>query len=337
MRYFRITRSLACAFTALALISSSAESSEQAKCVQVGLANIGYKPGSADGVLGQRTKSAASRFVDQFELNLPELDNETAETWCDVIKDFARSPQAMALRDQTTTFKKVQWNGAQPSYDNDVVAFSLMAEQCGKKTYGDGRGESDCNGGRVRSQIQAPGRIRVGQNVEYYMEFFIPEDFAYEGDGRYPSLSRLLIAEWTRNKGIKNHIYEILLDNKRGVTFERETCITKDDYGKWNSFSLRIKWSKGEDGYMEARCNDRLVLERRGEQTVIPPDCASDYKLQCELKHQKPNASILWNVGPNFSGYGSDYEKLYKPTPFAPFPSEGIKLSVRNLYVGNIN
>lgn len=235
--------------------------------------------------------------------------------------------------DQTGSFRDVTWNGAKPIRKNNEIIFALQAGQCGKPTYGDGRGESDCNGGRVRSQVQARGSVKVGQTVEYRMEFFVPKSFDYRGDLYFPSGTRLLIAEWKRSKGIKNHIYEILLDASKGATFERATCIHPSEFGKWNSFSLRIKWSKGSDGFMEARCNDRLILERKGDQTVIPPDCASDYKLQCEPNRQIPGAPILWSVGPNFSGYGSDYARLGKPSPFAPFPSNGIEIRVRGLEV----
>jgi len=323
-------------FAVVVTFSSSAFAGEQARCVQSELANLGFQPGPADGVLGRRSFGAASQFQEEADIDLPELTKDSAELWCEVLREFSTSPTAMAIRDQTLAFEEVRWNGADPIYEDSVVTFALQSGQCGARTYGDGRGESDCNGGRVRSQLQSPDTVRVNSEVEYYFEFFIPDDFSYWGDQWYPSGSRLLIAEWKRTQGIKNHIYEILLDNRRGVTFERETCITSDHYGKWNSFSLRIRWSRGDDGYLEARCNDRLILERRGDQTVIPPDCDTDYKLQCEVRHQRPNANIQWAIGPNFSGYGRDYERLGKSSPFAPFPPDGIEIRVRNLYVGGI-
>lgn len=320
----------------LAMMPFSALASEASRCVQASLANLGFEPGPADGVLGRRSSGAAAQFRETTEMDFPDLTKENAQEWCDELKEFQQSPLAMSMRDQTAKFVNVKWNGVDPTIEDGTVTFFLQEGQCGAKVYPDGRGESDCNGGRLRTQIMAPRPVRVGQNVEYYMEFFVPEDFNYRMELYYPSKSRLLIAEWTRIEGIKNHIYEILVDNQRGVTFERETCILPEEFGQWHTFSLRINWSKGEDGYLEARCNDRLVLERRGDQTVVPPDCASGYKLQCDPSTQRPNASINWNVGPNFSGYGSNYAEMGRTTPFAFFPKDGIEIKVRNLYVGEI-
>ena len=319
------------------LIIQPAFASDQVKCVQTELSAKGYRPGPADGLLGRKTIGAADSFSIDAELTLPQLTNETATIWCEAIRSKTDFVRIVVRPDQTMTFKEVWLNGSDPSFDEGVVNFRLASGQCSDTLYGDGRGESDCNGGRMRSQIQAPRHVSVGSEMEYYFEFFIPDDFSYEGDWWYPSKSRLLIAEWKRIKGIKNHVYEILLDNVRGVTFEQATCITKEDYGKWSTFSLQIKWSKGKDGYLVARCNDQIILERQGEQTVVPPNCASDYKLQCHPDTQRPNADILWALGPNFSGFGSDYAEKGKPSPFAPsFPGRPIELSVRNLYVGAI-
>lgn len=309
---------------------------EAVSCVQSELSARDYRPGPVDGLMGRKTITAANMFAEDAGLDLEALSKETAGLWCDAIKGAGDVRRVISRPDQTARFRDVRWNGADPTLEDGVLTFSLMPRQCGEQTYGDGRGESDCNGGRVRSQVRSPASVNVGQEVEYYMEFFIPEDFSYYGDQWYPSRSRLLITEWKRDEGVKNHIYEMLLDNVRGATFEQATCITREDYGKWNSFSLRIKWSKGSDGYLVAKCNNEIILERRGDQTVIPPNCASDYKLQCNPNTQRPNASIQWNVGPNFSGYGRNYASIGKSSPFAPFPPQGIEIRVRNLYVGKI-
>ncbi len=241
---------------------------------------------------------------------------------------FAGTVDAKTKR---SAFRDVTWNGSAPSYSKGVHTFELKPGECGAKTYGDGRGESDCGGGRLRSQIRVKKLARVGQTLEYSFEFFVPKGFTYDGDRRYPAYSRLLIAEWNRNEGIKNHIYEVLLDSVRGVTFERKTCIKPGEFGRWNSFSMRIKWTAEYDGFIEARCNDGVIIRRANTQTVIPPDCGARYKLQCEPKLQIPGADIIWAIGPNFSGYGKNFKRLGKSSPFAPFPAGGVKLQVRNI------
>lgn len=242
-------------------------------------------------------------------------------------------PGAAGAADLRGKFRPSAWNGTKPAISKGVVTFTLQPGACGKRTYGDGRGESDCNGGRLRSQLQSRKVERVGRNVEYRMEFFVPASFSYDGDRGYPAYSRLLIAEWKRDRGIKNHMYEMLLDSIRGATFERKVCVPPARFGQWNSFRLRIRWSKGGDGYIEAYCNGRLILSRSNSQTVIPPDCAAGYKLQCDPDLQEPDGGIIWAVGPNFSGYGRDYRRLGKPSPFAPLPKAGVRIQMRNLEV----
>lgn len=254
--------------------------------------------------------------------------------FCFILSLFALVGGFAYGRDQTRAFKQVSWNGTDVAVSGGVATFRLDPEGCGAKTYGDGRGESDCNGGRRRSQLMAPKEVRVGQEVEYRLDLLVPASFRYDGDRGYPAYSRLSIAEWNRVKGIKNHVYEMLLDSVRGVTFERKVCFRPSEFGRWNTFSLKIRWSAAADGYLEARCNGRLVLERHSIQTVIPPDCGASYKLQCVPKLQKPGANLLWNVGPNLAGYGSDYRRMGRASPFPPFPPNGVEMQMRNLYVG---
>lgn len=235
---------------------------------------------------------------------------------------------------QTRSFKDHSFNGAKPERKGDTVIFRLGPADCSKRTYGDGRGESDCANGNLRSRIKAPKDARVGKEYEYSFEIYIPQSFTYPGDRTHPTGTRLEVAEWGRTKGIKNHVYEMKLDARRGLMFERETCVSPKDFGRWNRVTVTIKWSKGQDGYLVARCNGRVVLERRNTQTVIPPDCGQSWKMQCDPARQKPDASIYWQVGPKFGGYGVTYKSIGKPSQFAAFPKGGIELAVRDLYMG---
>lgn len=240
---------------------------------------------------------------------------------------------AAHAQDQSKRFKAHKFNGSEPSYSSGVWTFQLQPQGCSQRKYGDGRGESDCFNGNIRSRISAPKFARPGQEVEYYMEVRVASGFRYDG-GPTPAWSKLEVAEWGRTKGIKNHIYDLQLDTVRGLTFERKVCVPPSKLNQWNSFRLRIRWSKAGDGYLEASCNDKVILVRRAQQTVIPPDCAARYKLQCDPKRQIPSASIYWQVGPKLSGFGADFAKFGFSSQFAPFPPKGVRLQVRRLYAG---
>ncbi|WP_424965705.1 hypothetical protein [Dinoroseobacter sp. S375] len=241
---------------------------------------------------------------------------------------------AAHAQDHSKRFKPHKFNGSKPVYSGGIWSFELKPQGCSSRKYGDGRGESDCLNGNIRSRIAAPKNVKPGQLVEYSMEIRIAPNFRYDG-GPTPAWSKLEVAEWGRTKGIKNHIYDLQLDTVRGLTFERQVCVPPSKLSQWNKFQLRIKWSKSGDGFLEARCNGKVILSRRDQQTVIPPDCAAKYKLQCDPSQQIPSASIYWQVGPKLSGFGPNFAKYGFSSQFAPFPRNGILLQMRNLYAGN--
>lgn len=243
-----------------------------------------------------------------------------------------------AAADISGKFRPTNRTATKPVFQNGTWNFDLIWNKCNPKPYVGNRSENACAGGRRTTQIHAPGEVKPGQTVRYSFEVLIPKTFVYDGDPKFPAYSRLLFAEWKRTKGKKNHLYEILLDSRRGATLEREVCFRPQDFGKWNRFELTIKWSTKADGFMEARCNERVVISRKNTQTVIPPDCGAEYKLQCNPETQLPKAPIIWVIGPNLSGYGRDFATLsHRPkSPFPPFPQNGVKLQMRNLSVDRL-
>ncbi|WP_299662593.1 hypothetical protein [uncultured Ruegeria sp.] len=238
-------------------------------------------------------------------------------------------------KDISRDFEIVRFSATKPDFSKGIWAFDLQSDKCNPKTYGDGRGESPCLGGRRSIQIRAPKHVKPGQKAVYSFEIFIPSDFRYDGDPRYPAFSRLFVTEWKRLKGAKNHLYEMALESHRGATFERKVCFSPKEFGKWNTFQLSINWSGKNDGYLEARCNGRVILSRINTQTLIPPDCAAEYKLQCDPARQNTKPDIMWVIGPNLYGYGKNYRELSHspPSAFPPFPPNGVKIMVRNIQV----
>ncbi|MCR9285743.1 MAG: polysaccharide lyase [Rhodobacteraceae bacterium] len=243
----------------------------------------------------------------------------------------------VARADTPSGFYVGKNSGVAPEWKNGEVTFVMRRGDCQKRTYGDGRGESDCLNGNSRSQLNARNQQRMGRSYEYAMEIWVAPGFRYNGRG-WGSVnyrSRLWIAEWQRSNTIKNHMYEMYLDSSKGATFEDKTCFTPRQFGKWNSVVMRVKWSNGSDGFLQVICNGKIVYSVNGP-NVIPPGCGTEAKLQCKPELQDLKKPILWSVGPSLKGHGMNYRDFGFPSPFPPFPDTGITMKMRNLYVGGI-
>ena len=108
---------------------------------------------------------------------------------------------------QTRNYKDHTFNGTKPDRQGKTIIFRLGPNDCSQKKYGDGRGESDCANGNLRSRVKAPKDARVGREYEYAFEIYVPKSFTYPGDRTHPTGTRLEVVEWGRTKGIKNHVY----------------------------------------------------------------------------------------------------------------------------------
>lgn len=230
-------------------------------------------------------------------------------------------------------FIEATFQGRTPQYKDGTVSFTLMNGDCSKKDYGDGRGESDCKNGNLRSQVHTSKKQKLGNTYEYSMDIWIDpafENFSAYGQPRSP----LLIAEWQRINTIKNHMYELHLDTMRGVQFEDRNCFKPEGFGQWHRFRMVAKWSKRSDGFLRVYCDDKLVYELAGQQTAIPPLCGEEVKLQCVPELQNLSQPISWQVGPKLGGFGMEYAKYGMPSQFRRFPDSGLHMKVRNLYYG---
>lgn len=224
-----------------------------------------------------------------------------------------------------------------PQHRKGVVSFTLKRGDCQKRPYGDGRGESDCKNGNSRSQINSKSKQRMGRAYEYSMQFRIVPGFRYDGRGwgKVNHRSRLLLAEWQRVNTIKNHMYEMHLDSRRGVTFEDKTCVPPARFGEWNTFTLKVKWSNKADGFLQAACNGKVIYQIKGP-NAVPPGCGKDYKLQCKPELQDLRQPIQWQLGPHLRGHGMGYARFGFPSPFPPFPKNGLRVDMRDIYYGKI-
>ncbi len=228
-------------------------------------------------------------------------------------------------------FKEATFQGSSPKLNGNEVIFTLLPGQFSSKNYGDGRGESDCKNGNIRSQINAKKYAKLGQTVEYSLDFWIEPGFRYS-KGNVPR-SKLTLMEWQRINTIKNHIYVLHLDSSGGAKFEDRTCFPPSRFGRWVSFKMRVKWSKNNDGFMEVFCEGKRIFALNG-QNAIPPACGTKAKQQCHLDKMDLRPPIQWQVGPKLNGYGTAYKQSGKKSPFRPWPKDGLTMKVRNLYYG---
>lgn len=81
----------------LVAMSASPVLAADVRCVQEGLAALGFSPGPADGALGKRTVRAATIFAANAKIELPPLDQANSEQWCTAITAFAATPAAATI------------------------------------------------------------------------------------------------------------------------------------------------------------------------------------------------------------------------------------------------
>ena len=124
---------------------------------------------------------------------------------------------------QPSGFKNHIFNGKNPKTAGGVTTFHVQSGDCSSIDYGDGRGESDCYNGNLRSHIKHNTHARLGESYLYSFEIRVPDGFNYAGG---PNLRSLLeVIELGRVRGIKNHLYTFHLDARRGLTFGDIVCI----------------------------------------------------------------------------------------------------------------
>jgi hypothetical protein len=235
---------------------------------------------------------------------------------------------------EAQTFSPHIFNGRDPVLIDGEWVMQLMPGECSAEDYGDGRGESHCTNGNVQSRLYTRNRYQEGDAVEYAFDIFVPSDFRYvETTNR--ERSSLEISEIQRIQTIKNHMYEMHLDSRRGLTFEERQCFGPDRFGQWNEVRIQARWSSGDDGILQVLCNGGVAYQLLGA-NLIPPGCGTDAKMQCRLELQDLSKPIQWEIGPMLRGYGGDYASVGFNSPFSPMPPSGITIRMRNLYEGRV-
>jgi hypothetical protein len=231
-----------------------------------------------------------------------------------------------------------KFNGPnQPTVEDGVVTFQIFDEKCSDIDYGDGRGESDCVNGNVRSTIiKTGGDRRLGETIEYQVDIWINPSFALpsfrnpEALGLTPGGmdSRLRIASW-EGPYLHNFIYLVKADADRGITFLGEQCQPPENFGQWVTFSMKVRWASDQRGWIKVTCDDRLVYVKEGVATNQAPHCYAANV--CEPEPFKNPQSFNFLLGPIVGGYGWNYAEFGFASPFIEIQPEGITVKMRNI------
>lgn len=216
------------------------------------------------------------------------------------------------------------FNGSvQPVTEAGVTRFEIRTHECSSRTYGDGRGESDCRNGNVRSNLTAH-QVGVSEAWTYEFEFRVPGPIGYGGYSNSHACgfldrcadSRLRIVSWEGNR-LHNFLYMLKLDNRYGVRFLDEVCVAPENLEKWSRFRMEVRWSHDDRGWIRVSCNDRVVHFREGVRTAAAPHCYVTNLCQ-DGEAKRPNR-VLTILGPVMQGFGFEWKKYGKPHQFTDF------------------
>jgi len=236
-------------------------------------------------------------------------------------------------------FKTNHLNGSQTPVTKDgVTRFTIIDRECSNVDYGDGRGENDCKNGNVRSNINYARNAQIGEVLDYSFEVRVPKNLDYAGfrnsmaAGFLPDSwdSFLSVASWEGNR-IHNFMYELKLDTTKGLAFLGQTCQPTERFGEWVKFSMKIRWTSDDKGWIKVSCDDNLVYVAEGVATTINPHCY--IQNNCEPGIKKDPDHIIYVVGPQINGYGHEWKMMGKPSQFVGIQDGGITVEMRNLSV----
>jgi hypothetical protein len=252
-----------------------------------------------------------------------------------VVLSFASALRADEL---PSGFQSHKFNpaGQDPTTDAGITSFHIDPDVCSETDYGDGRGESDCNNGNVRSNLYHQENMGIGQAVEYKFDIRIDPNLSYAGyenisaNGIYPDGidSHLFVATW-QGPLLHNFLYILKADTTNGLDFLANQCQAPSDFGKWVTFSLKILWASDNKGWVEATCDGRTIYADEAIPTNQAPHCYESN--QCEPWVEKNPDRFIFILGPMMEGFGPDWRKIPAATGlFTPIQEGGITIQIKN-------
>lgn len=238
-----------------------------------------------------------------------------------------------------TGFEPHKFNGSHaPVTEDGVTTFRIDNEQCSSVDFGDGRGESDCLNGTVRSVLFSSPQAELGQTREYRFDVRVDPSLAYEGYFNDDSIgfeprgwdSLLWLASW-EGTFLHNFIYILKASKRTGITFAGEQCQAPENLGEWVSFSMKVKWGNDDKAWIVVTCDDRYVYVAEGAPSNVAPDCY--IQNQCVAGEVRNPRKLLFIPGIKLSGWGYEWQKMGKISQFIPVQADGITVQMRNLAV----
>lgn len=236
-------------------------------------------------------------------------------------------------------FQPHKFNGSvAPVTEDGVTTFRIENEQCSTVDFGDGRGESDCLNGTVRSVFSHSPQAELGQVKEYrfdvrvdpsieYEGYFNPESTGFEPGGWD---SHLWLASW-EGTFLHNFIYVLKASKKAGITFAGEQCQAPEKLGDWVSFSMKVKWGGDDKAWIAVTCDDRYVYVAEDAPSNVAPDCY--VQNQCVPGEVRNPKRLLFIPGVKLNGWGHSWKEIGKDSAFVPIQPDGITVQMRNLAV----
>jgi hypothetical protein len=233
------------------------------------------------------------------------------------------------------------FNGpTKPFTEDGVTTFQVFEGGCSDVDYGDGRGESDCSNGNVKSQIGYRTHAKLGETLDYSFELWVDPAFAYAGAFEYDSTpfraggwdSNLRIASW-EGPDIKSFVYMLKLDSTNGATFFGKQCVAPADFGKWVKFSLKVRWANDSSGWVKVTCDDRIVYADEATSSTAQIQCY--LANECQPGVVRDPKRLQYIVGMALNGFGDDWQETGREGLFSKLPPEGITIKMRNIAVTN--
>ena len=218
-----------------------------------------------------------------------------------------------------------------PVIQGDTVTFRILPGDCQSRTYGDGRGESDCGNLNSKSYLSS-GSVRVGSGMRYAFDIRVAEGLthkAFHNPRAVPFTggpdSRLSVAIWQGDM-IRNHIVALDLDATRGLTFLGKRCAGPGNLSDWTRVEMLVKWTSDATGLMQVSCIGRVIHAVRGVATDQAPHCHSSN--HCEPGKVEHPREIN-------AGFGIFFDKeVVKGREMRPrVPQGGLAIQMRGLDV----
>lgn len=236
-------------------------------------------------------------------------------------------------------FEPHKFNGpSAPVTEDGITTFHIEDEECSNVDFGDGRGESDCLNGSVRSMLRYERWAELGETLNYSMDILVEPGLEYEGYFNPDSAgfeprgldSHIRLASW-EGTFLHNFLYILKLNGKTGITFAGEQCQAPEDFGQWVHFSMKVRWTGDNRGWIAVTCNDKYVYVAEGAPSNVSPHCY--IQNQCVAGEVRSPRRILYIAGLQMAGWGWGWQDMGLESQFVKIQDGGITVRMRNMTV----